>query len=112
MGSCPNLDRLGTGQWHRQDLSISGFIRAEYIYEDEIQIIENVSAIIASREVSTFNASIGLQWDNGFAAMLWGRNLNNDDYLLSAFPAVAQPGSFSGYPNAPRTYGLTLRKTF
>ena len=92
--------------------SASGFIRAEYIYEDEIQIIENVSAIIASREVSTFNASIGLQWDNGFDAMLWGRNLNNDDYLLSAFPAVAQAGSFSGYPNEPRTYGLTLRKTF
>ncbi|MCH8308686.1 MAG: TonB-dependent receptor [Proteobacteria bacterium] len=92
--------------------SASGFIRAEYIYEDEIQIIENVSAIIASREVSTFNASIGLQWDNGFEAILWGRNLNNDDYLLSAFPAVAQAGSFSGYPNEPRTYGLTLRKSF
>ena len=92
--------------------SASGFIRAEYIYEDEIQIIENVSAIIASREVSTFNASIGLRWDNGFEAMLWGRNLNNDEYLLSAFPSVAQGGSFSGYPNEPRTYGLTLRKTF
>ena len=90
----------------------SGFVRAEYIYEDEIQIIENVPASIASREVNTFNASIGLQWENGFEAMLWGRNLNNDDYLLSAFPAVAQRGSFSGYPNEPRTYGVTLRKRF
>ena len=92
--------------------STSGFVRVGYIYEDEIPIIENVPGNIASREVSTVNASIGLQWDNGFEAMLWGRNLTNDEYLLSAFPAVAQAGSFSGYPNEPRTYGLTLRKRF
>jgi len=92
--------------------STSGFVRVGYIYEDEIPIIENVPGNIASREVSTVNASIGLQWDNGFEAMLWGRNLTNDEYLLSAFPAVAQAGSFSGYPNEPRTYGLTLRKHF
>lgn len=92
--------------------SASGFVRVEYIYENEIQIIENVPASIASREISTFNASFGLEWENGFSAMLWGRNIGNDDYLLSAFPSVAQSGSFSGYPNEPRTYGLTLRMVF
>jgi outer membrane receptor protein involved in Fe transport len=90
----------------------SGFVRAEYIYEDEIQIIENVPASVASREVSTVNASIGLQWDNGFEAMLWGRNLTDDDYLLSAFPTTVQLDRTSGYPNEPRTYGLTLTKRF
>jgi len=90
----------------------AGFARAEYIYEDEIQVIENTPASIASREVGTINASIGLAWENGFEAMLWGRNINNDEYLLSAFPSVAQNGSFSGYPNQPRTYGLTVRKYF
>ena len=64
------------------------------------------------REVSTINASFGLQWENGVEAMLWGRNLNNDEYILQAFPSVAQLGSFSGYPNEPRTYGLTLRVRF
>ena len=44
--------------------------------------------------------------------MLWGRNLNDDDYLLSAFPSVAQAGSFSGYPNEPRPYGVTLSMRF
>jgi iron complex outermembrane receptor protein len=90
----------------------AGFVRAEYIYEDEVRVIANTPASIASREVSTFNASTGLAWDNGFELMLWGRNLNNDEYLLSAFPSVAQPGSFSGYPNQPATYGVTLRKYF
>jgi outer membrane receptor protein involved in Fe transport len=92
--------------------STSGFVRAEYIYEDEVQIIENVPASVASREVSTVNASIGLQWDNGFEAMLWGRNLTDDDYLLSAFPTTVQTDRTSGYPNEPRTYGLTLTKRF
>ena len=89
-----------------------GFVRAEYIYEDDVQVIDNVPASVASRGVSTINASVGLSWENGFEAMLWGRNINNDEYLLSAFPAVAQAGSYSGYPNQPRTYGLTLRKYF
>ena len=53
-----------------------------------------------------------MSWDNGFEALLWGRNLTNDEYLVSAFPSVAQNGSYSGYPNRPRTYGLTVRKYF
>ena len=90
----------------------SGFVRVEYIYEDEVQIVENVPASIASREVSTINASAGISWDSGFEAILWGRNINDDEYLQSAFPSVAQAGSFSGYPNIPATFGLTLRMHF
>jgi outer membrane receptor protein involved in Fe transport len=101
-----------TGTYNFMIGNASGFVRGEYIYEDDIQVIDNVPADVASREVSTFNASIGLSWDNGFETMLWGRNLNNDEYLLSAFPSVAQNGSYSGYPNQPRTFGLTVRKYF
>ncbi len=100
------------GRFNFQVGNASGFVRAEYIYEDEIRVIQNTPAFVAFREVSTVNASLGLAWDNGFEAMLWGRNLTDDEYLMSAFPSVAQPGSFSGYPNPPRTYGLTIRKYF
>jgi outer membrane receptor protein involved in Fe transport len=89
-----------------------GYARVEHVFEDEVQVVENVSADIASREVSMFNASVGLNFSNGFELNLWGRNLNDDEFLLSAFPSVAQAGSFSGYPNQPRTYGLTVRKVF
>lgn len=88
------------------------FVRAEYYYESDVQVIENVSSDIASREVGTINASAGIGWDNGFEVLLWGRNINDDEYLQSAFPSVAQEGSFSGYPNIPRTWGVTLRKFF
>jgi len=98
--------------WYFDIGSASGFIRGEYIYTDRVPVVENVSGDVASRGVSMFNASLGLGWSNGFDLMFWGRNLNKDDFLLTAFPATAQFGSFNGYPNQPRTYGVTLRKKF
>lgn len=89
-----------------------GFIRADYLYEDEVQVVDNIPANVASREVGLLNASISYTWADRYELMLWGRNLTNDDYLLSAFPSVAQAGSISGYPNQPRTYGATFRLRF
>lgn len=88
------------------------FIRIEHLYEEEVRVIENVPEDIASREINTFNASMGMYFNNGWELNLWGRNLNEDEYLQSAFPSVAQAGSFSGYPNTPRTYGLTVKYGF
>ena len=89
-----------------------GYVRLEHVYEDEVQVIENVPADVASREINMFNASLGMYFASGWEMNLWGRNLNEDEYLQSAFPSVAQAGSYSGYPNTPRTYGLTVRYAF
>ena len=106
------LSLVASGTWYFYVGAAEGFVRGEYVYEDEVQVIENVPAQIASREVSMINASVGLAWDNGFEVMLYGRNLTDDESLQSAFPAVAQAGSYSGYPNQPATYGVTVRKRF
>jgi outer membrane receptor protein involved in Fe transport len=116
----PGVSELSANTWARWSFDLgstmSGFVRVEYYYEDETQVISNVPADVASREVSTFNASLGLGWENGFELMLWGRNLTDDEYLQSAFPTtfqnLAEPFSYSGYPNQPRTWGITLRKYF
>jgi len=98
------------------DLSFSngmgGFLRFEYLYESPVQVVENIPEAIAEREVSSLNASFGVSTDSGWDFMLWGRNLTDDEFLLSAAPGVFQLGSFSGYPNPPRTYGITVRKNF
>ena len=91
---------------------MQGYIRGEYIYESDVAVVENVPANIASREVNTINASMGLILENGLELSVWARNLNNDDYFLSGFPTVVQPGSYSGYANAPRTWGVTARMRF
>lgn len=116
----PGVSETSVNTWARLtfDLgaSMMGFVRADYYYESEVQVISNVPESVASREVNMVNASLGLRWDNGFEATLWGRNLTDDEFLQSAFPTtfqnLAEPFSYSGYPNQPRTYGLTLRMYF
>ena len=49
---------------------------------------------------------------DAWSLMLWGKNLTNDEFLITAFPAVANTTQHSGYPNAPRTYGMTLKMDF
>ena len=92
--------------------STDGYVRLENVYESEVQVADNVSPTIASRQISLVNASAGLTFNNGIQLNLWGRNLTGDEYLQSAFPSVAQAGSFSGYPSQPRTYGLTITYNF
>ena len=107
--------------------AVSSFLRLEYVYESEVAVVDNVPAvrspfadvpgiadnIPAVRSTKNFNMSIGFNHaPSGVEVMLWGRNLTNHQSLLSAFPTAAAPGSFGGYPNVPRTYGLTARAAF
>lgn len=88
------------------------YLRGEFDYQSDVQAIENVPASVASREVNNLNLSIGFNWENGFEFQGWMRNALQDKYIIQAFPSVAQPGSFSGHLNEPRTYGVTMRKKF
>ncbi|MBT8110982.1 MAG: TonB-dependent receptor [Gammaproteobacteria bacterium] len=90
----------------------SFFIRGEYLYESDAQVVDNIPASVASREVNVVNASFGLSTPGGWDFTVWGRNLTDDEYLISAFPATFQDGQFNGYPSQPATYGVTLRKYF
>jgi outer membrane receptor protein involved in Fe transport len=113
----PGISETSINTWARYEFDVganaSAFVRAEYYYESETQVISNVPESVAAREVSMINASAGMRWDNGFEVMLWGRNLTDDEFLQSAFPTTVQPAdNYSGYPNQPRTYGLTVRKYF
>jgi len=61
------------------------------------------------------NSSIGFSSDN-LSLTVWGRNLTNEDAVVSA-QRFADPNRsfqrvFLGNPRLPREYGVTLRKTF
>ncbi len=94
---------MDAGEW---------FLRADYQYESDVQVVQNVPDDVLSREIGMLNASLGIQLDNGVEAMIWGRNINEDEFYTSGFPTTLQPGSISAYPNQPRTYGVTVRKRF
>jgi len=101
-----------SAQYDFQLFGRESYIRGDYQYEDDVQVIDGISADIASREVNLLNMSAGIAITDSFNATIWARNLTDDDFLISAFPTVAQLGSFSGYRNEPRTFGVTLRKDF
>lgn len=98
---------------HRFGNGWSFYLRGEYDYTSNTQLTETTPPQYSTWGVSQVNASFAIQDTNDqLELMFWARNLNNDKYLLATFPTVVQTGSYSGYPNEPRTYGFTLRKSF
>lgn len=90
-----------------------GYARAEYDYVSKTQLTETTPPNLSSWDQNVINASLGVtNTAKQIEVMLWARNLTKDNSLISTFPTVAQDGSYSGYPNAPRTYGVTVRKSF
>ncbi|GAA0470188.1 TonB-dependent receptor [Parasphingorhabdus litoris] len=67
---------------------------------------------IFRREVNLVNASMTLALENGLEVGIYGRNLLDDRYIATVFDGVAQSGTVSGYPSAPRTYGGVVRFKF
>jgi outer membrane receptor protein involved in Fe transport len=93
------------------DNGMFGYIRTDYQYESEVGLVANVPPEI-TRAVSTINASAGLTMENGLSFQIYVRNLNNDEYYLSAFPPPIQSGSFNAYPNQPRLFGASVSFEF
>lgn len=99
---------------------LNGFFRADWQYESDSDFGDggNASAInqalegLYDREVNSVNASLGFTTANGLGLTFWGRNIFDHEYITTAFPGVAQAGTWTGYPSQPQTYGVTVRKTF
>lgn len=111
---------LGALYNHEFNNGMRGYVRGDFQYESPVQIVDGIPTVTNSagttfdleREIKTVNASMGLDLDNGIELSVWARNLFNDEYLLSAFPGVAQTGIINSYASAPRTYGIKARYTF
>ena len=94
---------------------MEGYARADWQYEEPVGFFNdpgNQSLIGIEREINLVNGAIGITTPSDLRISLWGRNLFDDEIITTAFPSVAQAGSLSGYPSAPRTYGITVRKEF
>jgi outer membrane receptor protein involved in Fe transport len=103
--------------------------RVSYLYQSDVQLVDGLpgflvrgpdgSIIDASQalsaalpfhsDVNDLTASIGYEMDNGVSVEVWSHNLLNDRRIEQIFDAVAQPMGVAGYPNDPRTYGVTVR---
>ncbi len=92
------------------------YIRGDYLHESNVRVVDGIDeqdvGDAAFREVNSINLSAGIDITDALGLQIWGRNVTNDEYPLSIFPSVAQSGSFSGYPSAPRTFGASIRYDF
>ena len=111
-------DRLivrGDFSYQSQVQALNGF--TNYITTDPVTGERDFTQALATareftREVNSMNASITYAMEMGLELTVWGRNLLDDRYLTTFFPSVAQGQSISGYPNQPRTYGVTAKFKF
>ena len=96
------------------------YLRISHLYSSEAFLLENPAhqALLEAqgngfRKQDTLNFTAGFEKDN-LSISLWGKNINDDEYLTSAFVAVADLSetTFFGYPNNYATYGMTLNYTF
>ena len=107
---------LSLGGTYEQNVSDTLAItyHADFNYESPTAVAQGAPTI--QREVLDLNASLTFTFNDGpvkgLSVIAWGRNLLDAEYLTAVFPAVAQAGSLSGYPNQPRTYGLTALYRF
>lgn len=103
--------------------------RVSYLFQSDTQLVEGLSAFLVRnpdgsiadssaataaakpfrRELNDLTASLGWEMNNGLSIEVWGRNLLDDRNIETIFDSVAQPKGISGYPNDPRTYGVTAR---
>lgn len=115
-GGIPSLN-LATSATHTYEFGSGTKLvsRVDYSHESNTRINNGLPTFGPNnfqREVNLVNASLTLSLENGFEVGAWARNLLNDKYIITVFDGVAQAGTVSGYPSAPRTYGGVVRYKF
>jgi iron complex outermembrane recepter protein len=103
---------LGATYTHEFGDDNAFIISTDYYHQSQVEINNNPAFRIYQREVNDMNASATLRLGNGLQFSVWGRNLTGAKYLQTIFPSVVQAGSVSGYPSAPRTYGIAAKYKF
>lgn len=129
----PSISATFSADWnHELANSDRIIVHGDFHYESPVQILDGLPANIGRnplsgaptaaglqaglaaarafrREVNDLNASITYAMHNGLELTVWGRNLLDNRYFYTIFDSPAQPGSVSGYPNQPLTWGGAVR---
>ena len=109
-----------TVTWNYNFKGWDSFLRISHLYSSQAKLLENPAhqALIEAKgngykEQDTFNLTAGFEKDN-ISIKIWGKNINDDKFLTSAFIGVADLSetTFYGYPNSFKSYGMTINYSF
>ena len=119
---------MSLGAQYDQEINANGdriILNTNFYHEAPVQIADGLPGFIRGgqdaafaaarpfrRQVDELSASVTFAMEMGLELSVWGRNLLDDRYITAIFDSVAQAGSISGYPNQPRTYGVSAKYRF
>jgi outer membrane receptor protein involved in Fe transport len=81
-------------------------------YQSRVNTGANLAPQKEQDAYAVLNARIGMRFANQIQVSLWAKNLTNRYRNLVIFDTTVQTGSFNGYPDLPRMWGLEVRKDF
>jgi len=94
-----------------QNLKVTGFVSGRWV--SDYNTGSDLDAEKEQESFALFNARLSLSpMDDRWSIELWGNNIFDERYVQVAFDTPLQSGSFSGFPGAPATYGVTLRARY
>ncbi|MEC9429436.1 MAG: TonB-dependent receptor, partial [Pseudomonadota bacterium] len=86
----------------------------DYQYTGDVFLDDANDPYKYADDFSLFNVRVSFtipQWDSEIIA--WSRNVFDEEYVArSGFDVPVQTGKIMAYPGAPRSFGVTFRKSF
>jgi len=81
-------------------------------YRSAFSSSASASKYLIVEDYALLNARIGFRATDDWTIFVWSRNLLNKEYFDLQSPQPGNSGLYVGQPGDPRTFGLTLRKSF
>jgi anaerobic selenocysteine-containing dehydrogenase len=111
------LEKWTVGFKYSPDLQMPGTLtlNGSWLYHSFFyNNLSNELDLVQAHEASVYNASISWVDDQGrWRVSLEGRNLSDKHYVVNAVQQASPTApAVTGYPNAPRTYGLRVGVQF
>jgi iron complex outermembrane receptor protein len=104
------------GEWTKNTSFLGqrgeAFARIDASYRSSFSSNPSFSRYLVVDSYILINPRVGFRTPDGWAIAVWARNVGNKDYFEFLSAAPGSSGLFVGLPGDPRTFGVTLSKSF
>lgn len=108
-----HLATIGVKKYFDLSDTIEAYLYGEYSYRTELVTGSDNDPLKIQDAYGLLNLRMGVLFERyDVDLILWGRNVLDENYVGVTFDAPLQPGKLEALVGAPRTYGLTLQRSF
>ncbi len=88
--------------------TLTGLLQVQYAGER----FTNTASNLKEDAQTTINANVGIDFESGISVSAFVRNLTDERYVVQHFNTPLQGDDRNAYVAAPRTFGVSVRKSF